>query len=101
MEKQYLKTPFDKYFEDVEKGQRRKVEIEREDYKKLLKEKGLTDEKLINKLTNAKHPMPKDIKDTESKTSTESVKEMRDEEQLEIFKKEAELIKQEKEDEND
>lgn len=101
MEKQYLKTPYDKYFEDVEKGQRRKVEIQREEYREKLRQKGLTNDKLINKLTNAKHPMPKDIKDTESKTATESIKELTDQEQLEIFKEEAEIIKQEKQNDND
>ena len=97
MEKQFIKTPFDEYFEDVEKTRRRQIEVKREEYRDYLEKKGITDPKKRDRLVNIKYKLPKDIKDTESKTAIKSVKKPIDIEQNELYKEELRLLQEEEE----
>lgn len=107
MERPYSQTPFDYMFEDAEKIERRKVQALRDAYKLELQEETLPDgspkysDKQIRKLVDKKHKLPKDIKDTKSRTATESEKEEVDEDlktrQREEYRRELEAINEEQE----
>jgi len=72
-ERQFTKTNYDDWFWDDEKIERRVMQGKRLQLKSQLQDEGL-DDKEIEKILNKRLPLPKDIKDTQSRTATKSTK---------------------------